>query len=246
MLNLAAEAHPDWFDWLSLVVTVLAAVVPAWLAIALWRSDRKASIQARREVATREFTHLLAIGDRVLIRYRDFGYFADAMGQGSAALLALINRYLEWDLDEELRAERDSSVTLKPRLDLSVDVDSVIARWNKDPDFRADLTEVLLANECIFPAPEDNRIISPTTRRAAEDEILNDRRKYHEWLTGTRLAPGRIRWRRLSNRLRVRQGSLADPLNPLATKDYLEEEELAGDEWLRGRTTAPFGEQDDE
>ena len=91
---------PNWFDWLSLAVTVLAAVAPAWLAIALWRSDRRDSIRERRAAATREFTTLLSEGDRVLLRFRDFGYFAEAMGPGSGALMSLIHRHLEWDGDE--------------------------------------------------------------------------------------------------------------------------------------------------
>ncbi|GAA5194641.1 hypothetical protein GCM10023346_22630 [Arthrobacter gyeryongensis] len=246
MLALAADVHPDWFDWLTLVVTVLAALVPALLAISLWRSDRKASVQARRESATREFTQLLATGDRVLVRFRDFGHFADAMGPGAAALLALVNQFMEWDHEDELRLGGASGVLPGPRHDLSVDVNDVVARWNADPGYRADLTEVLLANECVFPVPEDNRIISPTTRRSAEDRILDDPRRYREWLACTRLAPRRIRWRRLSDWLRVRRRSLAEPLNPLAMRSYLEEEDLAGDAWLRARTTAPVSVDDDE
>src|SRR4051794_35844443 len=95
-----ATARPDWFDWLTLAVTALAAVVPAWLAIALWRSDRRAQMRERREAAIREFTHLLATGDPVLVLFRDYNHFAAAMGRGAAALLALIWQYMEWDRDE--------------------------------------------------------------------------------------------------------------------------------------------------
>lgn len=246
MLALAADVHPDWFDGLTLVVTVLAAVVPALLAIALWRVDRKAAVQARRESATREFTQLLATGDRVLVRFRDFGHFADAMGPGADALLALVNQFMEWDHEDELRRGSAVGVPPRPRHDLAVDVDDVVARWNADPGCRADLTEILLANGCVFPLPEDNRIISPTTRRSAEDRISDDPRRYREWLAGTRLAPRRIRWRRLWDRLRVRRRPLAEPLNPLAMLSYLEEEDLAGDAWLRARTTAPLSVDEDE
>ncbi|WP_194421208.1 hypothetical protein [Microbacterium abyssi] len=244
--------HPDWFDWLSLAVTVLAAVVPAWLAIALWRSDRQSSIRERRSAATREFTHLLATGDPVLVRFRDLGYFAETMGRGSSPLLQLIHRYMEWDRDEEREEERqvkggEIQKSREPRLDLSVDANTAILRWNRDADYRADLTEVVLANGEIFPAEEDNRIISPTTRRAAEDEILSDPREYREWLAGTRLAPGRIRRRRLLERLRFWPTGtvvLTEPLNPAATKDYLDNDEIDGDEWLRERSTVPPEERD--
>ncbi|MGW9630234.1 hypothetical protein ACWGST_05985 [Agromyces sp. NPDC055520] len=77
----------------------------------------------------------------------------------------------------------------------------MISRWMRDPAFRSDLTEVALVNGEVFIAEEDNRIISPSTRRAAEDEILSDPREYREWLAGTRLAPSRIRWHRLRDRL---------------------------------------------
>ncbi len=164
------------------------------------------------------------------------------MGPGSAALLGLINQYLEWDRDDEMNAA--PQLPREPRIDLSVDVTDAIRRWNLDPRYRADLTEVWLANGCVFPEPEDNRIISPTTRRAAEDEILGDR-AYRPWLTGTRLARGRIRWRRLRGRLPIRQGPVDEPLNPLATQTYLEEEDLSGDEWLRARTTAVLEDGDE-
>lgn len=252
MLKLATVVPPDWFDWLTLVVATLAAVVPAGLAIALWRSDRKASTRERQEAATREFTHLLATGDRVLVRFRDFGYFADAMGPGAIALLNLIDRYMEWDSEDEREMERDadsggsmSAKAHEPRLDLSVDVNNAIARWNADSGYRADLTEIYLANESVFPEAEDNRIISPTTRRAAEDEILRNFRRYDAWLAGTRLAPSQIRWRRLLDRLSIRRRPLAEPLNSLAANDYLEEEELSGDEWLRARTRATLYEGDE-
>lgn len=143
--------HPDWFDWLSLVVTVLASLVPAWLAIALWRSDRNASIRDRREAASKEFTHLLAVGDPALVRFRDFDRFADAMGSGSAGLLALINQYMEWDSDDE-----PSDTPHHPRnmrIDLSVDVTEAIRRWTMDAAYRADLTEVAIANRQVFPMP---------------------------------------------------------------------------------------------
>ena len=241
-IDIVARMHPDWFDWLTLVGTVLAAVVPSWLAIALWRSDRKESIRHRRDVAIREFTQLLATGDPVLVRFRDFNHFADAMGPGADALLALTYRYMEWDGDDE----RDDAPQheREPRIDLSVDVTEAIRRWNADPMYRANLTEVWLANGSLFPEPEDNRIISPTTRRAAEDEIFR-KPAYRPWLIGTRLAPSRIRWSRLLARLTIRQPALVEPLNPLATQTYLEEDELAGDEWLRQRTTAVLA-QDDE
>jgi hypothetical protein len=228
--------RPDWFDWLTLVITALAAVVPAWLAIALWRSDRKEAMRARRDACIREFTQLLATGDRILLRFRDFSHFADGMGPGSVALLALINQYLEWAGDEE-RDEDELQHSREPRIDLSIDVTEAIRRWNQDAAYRADLTELWLANECLFPEPEDNRIISPTTRRAAEDEILRNP-GYRTWLAGTRLAPARIRLRRLRGRLPVFSEEPIEPLNPLATKIYLEVEDLAGDEWLRARTTA--------
>lgn len=125
----------------------------------------------------------------------------------------------------------------EPRIDLSVDVTEVIRRWQLEPTYRADLTEAWLANGYLYPSPEDNRIISPTTRRAAEDEILRDP-VYRDWLTGTRLAPRRIRWRRLRARLLILGQPPAKPLNRLATQTYLEAEEVSGDEWLRARTTA--------
>lgn len=246
MLALAADMHPDWFDWLTLAVTALAAVVPALLAIVLWRSDRNASALARRESATREFTQLLATGDPVLVRFRDFGHFADAMGPGADAILALVNQYMEWNHENELFLEGAGDRSQRPRYDLSVDVSEEVARWNASSGYRADLTEVLFANGTVFPAPEDNRIISPTSRRAAEDKILANPRTYRKWLAGTRLAPGRIRWRRLLDRLHIRRMPLSEPLNPLATMTYLEDEDLAGDEWLRARTTAPSSGNDDE
>ncbi|NPC42941.1 hypothetical protein [Nocardioides sp. zg-1230] len=227
--------HPDWFDWLNLVVTVLASLVPASLAIALWRSDRNESIRGRRDAATREFVHLLAVGDPVLVRFRDFTHFADVMGRGAIGLLLLISRYMEWDRDYEEPDE--SGRPREPRIDLSVDVTDAIRRWNMDPAYRADLTEAALANGEVYPEPEDNRIISPSTRRAAEDKILKDP-AYRVWLAGTRLAPARIRWRRMRDRLARRKHSPNEPLNPLATKTYLEDEEIGGDHWLRERTTA--------
>lgn len=234
-----ASMRPDWFDWLSLVITALAAVVPAWLAIALWRLDRRESIRDRREAATREFTHLLAVGDPVLVRFRDFSHFANVMGRGSAGLLALISRYLEWDSDDEPADSPASS--REPRIDLSVYVTDAIHRWNDDAAYRADLTEVVLANGHVFPEPEDNRIISPSTRRNAEDVILSDP-AFRVWLVGTRLSPVRIRWRRVCARLTFWKESLGEPLNPLATNTYLEGDEVAGDEWLRARTTAELDE----
>ncbi|GIG29243.1 hypothetical protein [Cellulomonas marina] len=249
-----ATAGPDWFDWLTLVVTVLAAVVPAWLAIALWRSDRRAGIRERRSAAIREFTHLLATGDPVLVRFRDMSHFAAAMGPGSAALLDMIWRFIEWDHDDirslevhpRRRGIESPPPTVEPRIDLSVDVNDAISRWNQDPQYRADLTEVYLANGHVFPAEEDNRIISPATRRAAEREVLKDARAYREWLAGTRLSPRRVRLRRLFGWLRFWAGAPAEPLNPLATKDFLEEDDLADDAWLRARTTAPLAVDDEE
>ena len=228
---------------------MLAAVAPAWLAIALWRSDRRDSIRERRAAATREFTTLLSEGDRVLLRFRDFGYFAEAMGPGSGALMSLIHRHLEWDGDEEREDEQRAKAAnvpwqREPRLDLSVEVSAAISRWMHDPAFRADLTEVVLANGEVFIAEEDNRIISPSTRREAEDEILRDPREYREWLAGTRLAPDRIRARRRRERVRWRVSVPDEPLNPLATKDYLGNDEIDGDDWLRERTTVPPEERD--
>lgn len=233
---------PNWFDWLTLGVTALTAVAPAWLAIALWRSDRKESISTRRDAATREFTQLLATGDGALVRFRDFRHFADAMGPGCAALLGLIDQYMEWDRDDQTYGAPDDS--REPRIDLSVDVSDAIRRWNLDPAYRADLTEVWLANGHLFPEPEDNRIISPTTRHSAEDEILSDR-TYGPWLKGTRLERNRIRWRRWLDRLPLRRAAVDEPLNPLATQTYLEEEDVSGDEWLRHRTTAALEGSDE-
>lgn len=227
--------RPDWFDWLTLTVTVLAGVVPAWLAIALWRLDRRESGRDRRETATREFTQLLAVGDPVLVRFRDFNHFADAMGRGSIGLLALIYQYMEWDRDDE-HADTTGH-RREPRIDLSVDVTEAIRRWNHDGAYRADLTEVALANGRAFPESEDNRIISPSSRREAETKILSDP-AFRAWLRGTRLSPPRIRWRRVCARLDFRKRSVAEPLNPLATNTYLEDDEVAGDDWLRARTTA--------
>jgi hypothetical protein len=230
--------RPDWFDWLSLVITALAAVVPAWLAIALWRLDRRESLRDRRDAATGEFTHLLAVGDPVLVRFRDFSHFANVMGRGATGLLALISRYLEWDTDDESDAPEASR---EPRIDLSVDVTDAIRRWNDDAAYRADLTEVVLANGLVFPEPEDNRIISPSTRRSAEEVILRDP-AFRAWLAGTRLSPVRIRWQRVRARLAFWKQAVDEPLNPLATNTYLEGDEVAGDEWLRARTTAELDE----
>jgi len=116
------------------------------------------------------------------------------MGPGSAALLALINRYLEWD--EGDRLQEGSQPPGEPRVDLSVDTTQAIRRWNLEPAYRADLTEAWLANGYVYPEPEDNRIVSPTTGRAAEDQVLRDR-AYRSWLAGSRLAPSQIRWRRV-------------------------------------------------
>lgn len=200
----------------------------------------------------REFTTLLSEGDRVLVRFRDFGYFAEAMGPGSGALLSLVHRHLEWDGDDEREDEQRAQTANEPwnrelRLDLSVEVSAAISRWMRDPVFRADLTEVALANGEVFIAGEDNRIISSSTRRAAEDEILRAPRDYREWLAGTRLAPNRIRSRRLRERFRGRRSravALGEPLNSLATKDYLDNDEIDGDEWLSERTTVPPEERD--
>lgn len=250
-----ATAGPDWFDWLTLVVTVLAAVVPAWLAIALWRSDRRAGIRERRAAAVREFTHLLATGDPVLVMFRDFNHFAAEMGQGASPLLDLIWCFMEWDRDD-VRSLKESSggqridslhtPTPEPRIDLSVQVSHAISRWIQDPQYRADLTEVYLANGHVFPAEEDNRIISPTTRRAAESGVLKEARAYREWLAGTRLSPGRVRLRRLFGWLRFWAGAPPEPLNPLATETFLEEDDLLDDAWLRARTTAPLAVDDEE
>ncbi|NTW39594.1 MAG: hypothetical protein HGA44_06835 [Cellulomonadaceae bacterium] len=248
MLTAGAATPPDWFDWLTLIVTALAAVVPAWLAIALWRSDRRSSIDARRDAAAREFTHLLATGDRVLVRFRDFDYFASAMGPGAAGLLDLIWRLMESDADSERAWERhvasgpsEEPGVREPRLDLSVDVSDIIARWRREPDYRADLTEVYLANGTTYPAEEDNRIISPGTRREAEDAVLREAHLYGEWLAGTRLAPARIRRRRALAWLGFNK-TPSEPLNPLAQQTWLEEDDLPpGDAWLRDRSTAEFG-----
>lgn len=164
----------------------------------------------------------------------------------------LIHRYLEWDGEEEREEEQRTKSpgvprSREPRLDLSVDVNAAIWRWTGDAAYRADLTEVVLANREVFPAEEDNRIISPTTRRAAEDGILSDPSEYREWLARTRLAPARIRSRRLRERLtfgRWRSVASTEPLNPLATKDYLSVDEIDGDEWLRERSTVPPEERD--
>ena len=247
MLTAGAEAHPDWFDWLTLIVTALAAVVPAWLAIALWRSDRRASTDARRDAATREFTHLLATGDPVLVRFRDYNHFASAMGPGAAGLLNLIWGLMESDAEDERSWEQHVAsgtspepVVREPRLDLSVDVGDTIARWRRDPSYRADLTEVYLANGTTFPAEEDNRIVSPGTRRGAEDAVLREARLYGEWLAGTRLAPAQIRRRRALAWLGFSK-TPSEPLNPLAQQTWLEEDDLPpGDAWLRARTTAEF------
>ncbi|MDT0164468.1 hypothetical protein Q9R32_02725 [Actinotalea sp. AC32] len=247
MVTAGAGADPSWFDWLNLAVTTgvtaVAAAVPAWIAIALWRADRRLSRKERRAAAIREFTHLLAAGDRVLLQFRDLGYFANVMGPGASGLLRLIWRYMDWDSDEERELGPAPTAPITPvapdlRIDLSVDVTHAIGRWNADPAYRADLTEVYLANGEVFPAAEDNRIISPSTRRAAEDAILRDADEYREWLAGTRLAPGRIRRRRLLGRLGIRPQA-DEPLNPLALDTYIEDEDvLAGDAWLRERTTA--------
>jgi len=125
-------------------------------------------------------------------------------------------------------------------------VNNDIARWMVDPAYRADLTEVFLANESVLPVAEDNRIISPTSRRAVEDEILRSPRIYREWLAGTRLAPRAFRRRRLLSRLLARRRVAAlEPLNPLATRVYLEAEEVSGDPWLRARTTETVGDDDE-
>lgn len=242
MLRLAVVTQPGWFDWLTLAVTAIAAVVPAWIAIGLWRLDRKTSTRQRRAAAIREFTHLLATGDPVLVRFRDSSHFAATMGPGASALMALIDRYADWDFDAQRELEgqsnRRTGVVPEPRIDLSVDVNNDIARWTADPAYRAGLTEIFLANGSVFPAAEDNRIISPTTRRNAEDAILQSPRTYREWLAGTRLAPSRIRRRRVLTRFSFRRAAFAEPLNPLATNVYLEAEDVADDKWLRARTTA--------
>lgn len=248
MVVTGAGAQPSWFDWLDLAVTTgvtgLAAAVPAWIAIALWRADRRLSRKERQLVASREFTHLLASGDRVLLRFRDFGYFANALGPGAAGLLGLIWRYMDWDSEQEpglgqavpLAGSFPGGPDL--RIDLAVDVANAIDRWNGDPAYRADLTEVYLANGEIFPAAEDNRIISPATRRAAESEVLRHADEYREWLAGTRLAPLRVRRRRLLWRLGIRPDP-DEPLNPLAKDTYIADADvLAVDAWLRERTTA--------
>jgi hypothetical protein len=247
MLTAGAAARPDWFDWLTLIVTALAAVAPAWLAIALWRSDRRASIDARRDAATREFTHLLATGDPVLVRFRDYNHFASTMGPGAAGLLNLIWGLMASDAEDEREWERhvasgtsSDPIVREPRLDLSVDVSAIIAQWRRDPSYRADLTEVYLANGTTFPAEEDNRIVSPGTRREAEDAVLRKAHLYGEWLAGTRLAPARIRRRRALAWIGFGT-TPTEPLNPLAQRTWLEEEDLpAGDMWLRERTTAEF------
>ncbi|MFF1530928.1 hypothetical protein [Cellulomonas sp. NPDC058312] len=243
MTTVAGVDQTSWFDWLTLVVTVLAAAVPAWIAIGLWRADRAESARERRSSATREFTHLLAIGDRVLLRFRDVSYFADAMGPGAQALLLLVYRYMDWDFEEENDGE-PVTTTGEPRLDLSIEVSHTIARWNSDPAFRADLTEVALANGEVFPAAEDNRIISPTTRRRAQDQILRDARSFRPWLAGTRMSPARIRWGRLVNTMTFWRTTPEDPSNPLAARTYLEENDIAGDPWLRARTTADLEDDD--
>lgn len=224
----------DWFDWLSLAITVTAAAVPAWIAITLWRSDRRIATDARREAAIREFTHLLANGDRVLVLFRDFGYFTQTMGPGAEGLFKLISRYMEWDRGDEEREGADPV-----RIDLSVDVSHAIHRWNADPEYRADLTEVSIANNDMFLVPEDNRIISPATRRRAENEVLERRAMYAEWLRGTRLSPTRIRWRRIWESVWRWKKPLDEPLNPLAELTYLEDDDLEPhDLWMRERSTA--------
>lgn len=97
MFALAVDLHPDWFDWLTLVVTVLAAVcLHFWRLPSGGRTGRPRSWRAANPPPA-EFTQLLATGDRVLVRFRDFGHFADAMGPGATALLALVNQFMEWD-----------------------------------------------------------------------------------------------------------------------------------------------------
>lgn len=248
MVEVVAAADPDWFDWLNLAVTTgftaIAAAVPAWIAIALWRADRRTAAKERRAAAIREFTYLLAAGDRVLLRFRDFGFFASVIGPGADGLLGLIWRYMEWDADYERDAKPSEPgalarpVALDLRIDLSVEVTDVIERWSADPSYRADLTEVYLANGEVFPEAEDNRIISPTSRRGAEDAILRRADEFREPLAGTRLAPGRIRRRRLVERVGIVRKPV-EPLNQLARDTHIEDEDLlADDEWLRERTTA--------
>lgn len=232
-LHQEAWLGPSWFEWLSLLATVVAAAAPALLAITLFGIERRDRIAAERAIAARIFTSRLERLDAVGLVYtqsRYVGEFYLAMGDGTRPLMDLISQLV--DLASDGAIDR--------QIDLSIDVADLISRWQTEGEWRADLIEVYLANGDVALVAEDNLIVTPSSRKVAEHLLLKDR-SFREWLRGTRLSRTRTRLRRVWRSLRTWELPPKEPLNAFATRSYLigGEQDRLLDTWLSARLHEP-------
>lgn len=217
--------EPGWFDWLSLSIGIVAAAVPAAIALALWQNERRERKRDLRAAAGLAFTAKLERLDEVglvFARAKYLSEYAVVMGAGARPLIQMIDTTLEWTYDG----------TFDKEIDAAVDISELIRQWTYSPDHRANLIEIYLSNGNVALADEDNLLISPISRQRAEREILAIP-EYSEWLHRTRLSRTLIRSRRMWSWFRIWKKSLPKVLNPFATRDWLMDgEEAIGDSWL--------------
>lgn len=171
---------------MNFTVTTLALVIPVSLTIYLWRRDQRRSVEQEQERAAQEFTSRLAGADEnamTLIRLGHIGNLLVAY-PGALAMASLIDAYIE-------------HADLPATVDLPIDVAMLLRTWRGNKEYRVDSTEIFYARSSVALACEDNPPLSAQEIETAERMILEDDR-CHKWLRRSRLAPWRIRLRRVS------------------------------------------------